>query len=232
MSAINCPLCNFKSPSRSLWLSHLRNVHYDEDGFFVTCGIDGCDASYRKCSSLVSHVYRKHRNSVVSGESIPVAAAQFEILENVADIGTSDQAPEINVVADAVDFGSSNTALANFQHTINQLLGNDDEEQMKKSALFILNLKEIRGLSESAVDHIVIETQKLFNHTFGRLKAGVEDRLSRRTTDLDESVLSSVRDLLESVKDPFHGLKSSFQRENCYRIKLGCLVSTLSSMHL
>ncbi len=143
MSAINCPLCNFKSPSRRLWLSHLRNVHYDEDGFFVTCGIDGCDASYRKCSSLVSHVYRKHRNSVVSGESIPVTAAQFEVLENVADIGTSDQAPEINVVTDAVDFGSSNTALANFQHTIDQLLGNDDEEQMKKSALFILNLKEI-----------------------------------------------------------------------------------------
>ncbi len=88
-------------------------------------------------------------------------------MENVADIGTSDEALEINVVADAVDFGSSNTALANFQHTIDQLLGIDDEEQMKKSALFILNLKEIRGWSESAVDHIVIETQKLFNHTFG-----------------------------------------------------------------
>lgn len=62
------------------------------------------------------------------------------------------------------DEGEVQTSL---QHAIDQVLERDQYIQQKKGTLFILNLKEIRFLSESAVDHVVKETQKVFEHTIG-----------------------------------------------------------------
>ncbi len=59
------------------------------------------------------------------------------------------------------------------QHAIDQLLQKDSSVQKKKAALYILNLKEIRSLSESAVEHVVAQTQSIFAHTLGRVQAGV-----------------------------------------------------------
>ena len=59
------------------------------------------------------------------------------------------------------------------QHAVDQILEKDEEVQVKKEALFILNLKEIRGLSEAAVDRILGETSKMFRHSLGRIEAGV-----------------------------------------------------------
>ena len=69
------------------------------------------------------------------------------------------------------------------QHAIDQILETDQEEQKKKGALFILNLKEIRCLSESAVGHVVKETQKVFKHTIGRIQAGVNECIAKNGGD-------------------------------------------------
>jgi len=126
----------------------------------VTCGVAGCDASYSKCTSLVSHIYRKPRDCVITGESSKTTLLESSESANEPYLYESIVNPEPEAISSEIEL----------QHTIDHLLGTDDEEQLKKSALYILNLKEIRGLSEAAVDHIVKETQELFKHTFGRLK--------------------------------------------------------------
>ena len=110
------------------------------------------------------------------------------------------------------------------QHNIDQLLQTDDEEQRKRGALYVLKLKEICGLSESAVGHVVKETQKVFCHSVGRIKAGVNERLSRSTLSQDESLTMDVNCFFDNVKDPFDGIHSTFLQESYYREHFGCLV--------
>lgn len=89
-------------------------------------------------------------------------------------------------------------------------------------------MKEVRGLSEAAVDHIIKETQKVFKHSFGRMKAGVDECLSRSSVDLNECVSAKLNSLFASLNDPFHGLHSTFLQLSFYSDHLGCIVSSLS----
>ena len=94
----------------------------------------------------------------------------------------------------------------------------------KKGALYILNLKEIRCLSEAAVDHVVKETQKVFRHTFGRVRAGVNERLAQSGINPDE--IPSLNQFWSSIEQPIQGLHSTFLQEKIYREQLGCTVSS------
>ncbi len=61
----DCSLCNFSSPTTRLWLNHLRQVHTQDEEFFIRCNLsDVCGASYKKCSSFISHAYRHHRDAI------------------------------------------------------------------------------------------------------------------------------------------------------------------------
>lgn len=216
----DCPLCNFSSPSRSLWLSHLRSVHSDDSDFLVTCGIDGCELSYSKCSSLVSHIYRHHRSSIICQD---------------VDVASSNKENRLHCEQDCFD-GLSSTYYEepfeepDLQHTIDQLLNLDGVEQQRKAALFILNLKEVCGLSQLSVDRIVKETQNVYNHTLGRIKAGVHECLSK--SSIENDVLNNdLERLFSDVKDPFHGLHSTYLQECFYRCNLGCLVRVTYNIH-
>ncbi len=168
-------------------------------------------AHYTRCASFVSHVYRQHRDIVVVSKN-PVRALEMSITELVED------------VAEDVDYdiyeGEERTDL---QHTIDQITQKDHVKQQKKSALYILNLKEIRCLSESAVDHVVKETQKIFKHTVGRLRAGVYECIANSGTD--PSSIPNLTQFLSNVEHPFQGLHSIFLQEKFYREQLGCIVS-------
>lgn len=96
--------------------------------------------------------------------------------------------------------------------TISHLLGTDNILQKEKAALYILNFKDVRGLSESAVDHIVKETQAIFSHSIGRIQAGVNEHLSRNGIDM----LPSLNDVFVDVRDPFQGLNTTHLQEKFY----------------
>ena len=204
ISCYDCSMCNFSAPGRKLWLSHLRGVHSEDEDFHVVCKIDGCTTEYTKCSSLVSHVYRKHRD--VLAESNSLANDDTDSVEKSYDGNEcfSDTMPNIEL-----------------EHTISHLLGTDEELQKEKAALYILNLKEIHGLSESAVQHVVGETQAVFSHTFKRMKAGVGEHLSRSGIDVPQS----LSEMFASVMDPFQGLSTTHLQEKYYREHFKCIVS-------
>lgn len=200
MSSIKCPLCNFNAPARSLWLSHLRSVHSEDDDFNITCGIDGCTNTYTKCSSFVTHIYRQHRESFVVQR--PNASSSSHHSRRC-----DDEPPyELN----EMDNGLSEES--ELQHAINQLLEIDQDVQRRKGALFILNLKEVRCLSESSIEHIVSETQKIFDHTIRHIKAGVNECIAR--SGHDPSNIPNLTNFFGSIEHPFNGLHSAFVRES------------------
>ena len=211
-----CSLCSFSSPTRSLWLSHLRSVHGEDDHFFVTCDINQCGASYSKCASLVSHIYRQHREIISSGRKPNRGSRQTDDFE---DYGYSD-GQDVSINED----NGECSRRTDLQHAIDQILQTDGIEQQKKGALYTLSLKVICGLSESAVNYVINENQKVFDHTIGRAKAGVHECVSRASVSLDESLVEDINQFFSRVKDPFEGLHSTFLQESFYRQHFRCLV--------
>lgn len=214
-SSCDCPLCNFSAPTRSLWLSHLRSVHNEDENFAVTCSINGCGASYSKCASFVSHLYRQHREAVVLGKSNHVCPSDLSTTEALHDEIESENYVSEGGIDEVTDL----------QHAVHQILETDCGHQRKKSALYILSLKEVHGLSEAAVDHVLKETEKIFTHTVGRIRAGVNERIARSGTDPNE--IPELNLFLSSVEDPFQGLRSTFLQEKFYREQLNCIVSVV-----
>ena len=90
---------------------------------------------------------------------------------------------------------------SDLQHTIDQILKIDHEEQQKKGALYLLNLKELCGLSQAAVDHIVNETQKVFEYTIGHIKAGVNECISKNGVEELPELANSLLVLKILLKD-------------------------------
>ena len=206
--------CNFNAPARNLWLSHLRSVHSEDDDFDITCGIDNCTNSYTRCASFVTHVYRQHRESFITHHS---KASSLRSNAQSSQMET-DEMPVIE------PSDNSNDQESDLQHAINQLLEIDQDVQRRKGALFILNLKEVRCLSESSIEHIVSETQKIFKHTIGHVKAGVNECIARSGSD--PSDIPNLTQFFSSIEHPFNGLDTAFIRESFYRKEFGCIVSS------
>jgi hypothetical protein len=62
MSKFICSICHvFASPSFGGVFRHISSEHAFEADFRVICGIDGCQATYRKLSSWKTHLYRNHK---------------------------------------------------------------------------------------------------------------------------------------------------------------------------
>ena len=70
------------------------------------------------------------------------------------------------------------------------------------------------------MDHIVNETQKVYEHTIGHIKAGVNECLSKNGVE----ELPELSQFFASIEDPFEGLQSTYLQESFYRQKMGCMV--------
>ena len=168
----NCSLCNFSPPTMNLWLSHLRNVDCNHKLFSISCSVNECPASCRKCASFVSHVYQQHRNALFDRTN------KGHVLQSSKSCNF-DEIVVLNTSTDQVESLDS----TQLQHTVDQLLATDQVTQQTKSALYVLNLKNIRGLSVSFVNYVLKQMQEIFQHSIGCIQAGVNERLTRNGID-------------------------------------------------
>lgn len=220
----DCQICNYRTPDLKSLISHLRAVHSKDDDFSFVCDIDGCGQHYAKCSSYVSHVYRKHRCYIInedqnedihmdSSSGVPGSSTlqtamneiEFERIESHHD--------------DDIDTGVD-------PFIMDQLLGLDVEQQQRMSALFLLGLKEGHCLSQTAVDDIVSSCQDMFMHYNLRIRVGVQEQLLK--VGIDSNSVPEIESFLAASSDPFVGLHSTYMQEKFYREKLGCIVSSVT----
>lgn len=103
---------------------------------------------------------------------------------------------------------------------MDHLLGMDAENQRKTSALYLMKLKEIHRLSQTAIDDIVEGSQTVFNHVIHRLHAGVRSKLAE--IGVDETKLDEV---FSDISDPFKDLETKHKQEKCFREDFKLVVS-------
>ena len=223
---IDCNFCNFRAPTLNFYVSHLRSVHAEDSDFHITCGIDGCVNNYQKCSSFLSHVYRNHREALLVPGSRCVSlppASDDPATATTTNVGTEEGlfGGELYSEEHARN-GDLGTATAPFDHSLHQILQEDDVQQQKRSALFLLKLKEVKGLSQSAVNVVVSGCQELFQHSVGRIQAGVGERLSMQ--GIDSSEIPDLDDFFSAVVDPFSGLHTTYLQDKFYRDHLNSIV--------
>ena len=126
---VHCSLCRFPTRTISEWISHLRLVHSKDDDFLLRCGINGCPNEYRKCSSFISHVYRRHRDLVITCSKERVSASAEE---GISSENCSSLVPLHESISETFE-----PVQSQLNHTIHHLLGIEKTEQKKKSALYL-----------------------------------------------------------------------------------------------
>lgn len=57
----NCRQCSFRSLSWRELTRHRFETHSNEPNFFEKCAVIGCSQTFRRYSSFLSHLSRKHR---------------------------------------------------------------------------------------------------------------------------------------------------------------------------
>ena len=89
--AFLCRFCCFCCKEWKVFLKHTFQSHSNEPNFLFTCGVEGCQQTFRTYVSICSHLNRKHRHANLE-------EAQSEIIA-----GTSTYLPnEINNMEDNV----------------------------------------------------------------------------------------------------------------------------------
>lgn len=106
---------------------------------------------------------------------------------------------------------------------VQYLIGSDEEELRKSSALFLIKLKEQRRISQVAIDDVVGGCISLFSHTVHRLQAGVRAKLAE--SGVDPSMVDGLESVFEDVTNPFKGLETCYLQEKYFRDTLGLVVS-------
>ena len=201
-----CTLCNTRSPSISLWMSHLRQVHCSQDVSTVLCPVYECNASYSSVSSLCSHVYHKHRNDITTVPPSTSSSRQQVVI--------CDTQPDVTF-----DFSIPDS----ISHDVHQLLHRDGLEQKKKSSLFLLQLKEERLLTQVSVNDVVTGFREVFNHTVSHLKAGVSQKLAQ--SGIDPASIDGLYNVFNEIADPFVGLETSYLQDKFVSEEFECNVS-------
>lgn len=105
---------------------------------------------------------------------------------------------------------------------IERLIGTDVEAIRRKSALFILMMKEKRFLTQAAIDDMIDESSSIFEHTFTMLKAGVREKLASSGIDVE------IEDVFENLAYPFDGLTTQHYQEKYFKESLTLIVCSYS----
>lgn len=214
-----CPFCEFSSATLKQWLSHLRLVHQNDPGFHVCCGIDGCRNTYKKFSSLNSHVYARHKIKIQQTHT-PFSTVRHSNAGNQenpigmsttvcnSDMGKAAQpnVPEIDQsdLLDTADFDCSDMLLQN----------------KKCSANFLLKLKEGHCLSQVALGDVISGCEGIVERALLQAKSSVQTRLIHMGVTDSASVLEAFEQ-----PSPFTGLRSKHLQQQFYMQQLGMVVS-------
>lgn len=106
---------------------------------------------------------------------------------------------------------------------IQRLMGTDVDKIRRQSALFLLQMKEKRFVSQAAIDDMIENTSSIFTSVLETVQAGVREQLSITGIDPTDVDLDVV---FNNLTDPFNGLESKYLQDKYYKECLGLIVSS------
>jgi hypothetical protein len=179
----------------------------------------------RQCGnvhSLSSHIYRKHphRGSTLGSTSSGTTLA----------VGSSLAEPQNQAVAD----DSVAESLEHCSGEQGTMEGGDGSsiicedidfcfERKKKSCLLLMQLKEERMLTQTAINDVVKGCQDVVSYALSSVRSKVNDLSAHSHSDEIEAVKTAITE----VFDPFAGLETSYLQDKFILKEMGCLVRSL-----
>lgn len=182
-----CSLCNrFRGSNFAAVLRHIGNTHRFDPGFFISCGLRFCPATYTNYESFRSHVYRKHRDELfVESNGCTPDSHSEEADSSLLDWeGTAD--------------------ISNDEHPKHSTEPLDDMKL--HAAKFILRTKEECKLTQTSVDAVLSSVKGLWGKAMENLRSKLSDYLPE---EIDQSCFSSPFDGLET-----RHLQQKYYQEN------------------
>lgn len=187
----HCPMseCSFLAGTPNEWLAHLRSSSHDQPFKDVTCCMEDCSETFNSFSGIKSHIYRHHQGMKRSNVNV--------------EQGDDNRIDEVE--SDPEDMNSFTELDDDLEADVSHLLGRDTLQQKRESALFLMRMKEVRRLSQTSLDDIVIGCRSLFDLTVKRMRAGVRQKLAQVGGDLH-----ITDEMFDEMQDPFTGLESEY----------------------
>lgn len=199
-----CSLCGARSRSLSLWMSHLCQVHSNEDDLSLKCPFHDCPAVYSYVNSLCSHIYRKHQERGTGQAS--GASSSFIPL-----ISSNESAPLQSSVDNVGAMEESIMEELSLHKIVDSSL-----ERKRKSCLFLMQLKEERMLTQVAIDDVVGGCKDLVSHALHSVRSQVSRVPPQNATE--------IYDILEEVSNPFEGLETAYLQDKFILKEMECIV--------
>ena len=179
----------------------MSSAHAHDPYFYICCGVDGCSRTYCNFYSFKKHLYRKHRGNL----DLPVPFIANAMPE------TTSMEDEAVTYLDIVG-NESSSGLTAFQRT-------------KQIALFLLKTKEVRKVSQTALDGIIPDFTELLQQRIYQLKTEVKSYLE--VNGMNIAAFEGLERIFDDPQknNPFRQLDSKFLQEKFYREYLNLLVS-------
>ena len=206
----HCPVCPSCASDNFLpVLRHIGAVHSFDARFSITCGINGCQATYKKFASYKTHIYRKHRDS--------------EAVRLVTQRPGDDDDDNVNQLPAETD--AEERAVFE-QADVEQVQTEKRESTAACAAKFILSMKEGLCLTQQACDHLVSGVSELFDSLLSHLHEGV-----KTSCDSAENIREAIDEAFhnELNTEPFASLSTRHYQLKYFREKFGLLVLLLVS---
>lgn len=175
-------------------------VHAHDPGFYICCGIEGCPRTYSNFYSFKKHLYRKHRCNL-----------EMDAFEsNPLSDNTDDNQVEFEELE--IPYDEEPQISSNFQH-------------MKRMALFLLKTKEIRKVSQAALDGLIADFTTILQQTIHQVEYEVDAVLKENGVSI--SAFQGLRSVFNNsqTNEPFKQLHCKFLQEKFYREHFHMLVS-------
>ena len=144
-----CTICNlFAGQTFSAVLRHM-GAHRFDAGLSIRCGINSCTEQYTNLESFRSHIYRKHREVLVSAP--------------VTDSGLAE-----TVLSSSLDQEASETDDDGWEVGVQEVEQRTCPKRL--AALFLLKTREERRVTQTALNGIVQDFQGLWRDAMERLQ--------------------------------------------------------------
>ena len=185
---------------------HMAVAHHHDPRFHVCCCIKGCSRTNSNFYSFKKHLYRKHREDL---DMIGPSAAVTSLPQNPrSPLHDTEQmyAEPTSLCETAVP-----TSVQQSRHK-------------KQMTLFLLKIKEVRKVSQTAIDGLLCDFTFIIEQIISQLQNDV-------STCLQENGLNftNINGLLELFSDPlklypFTQLESKYLQQKFYKDHLDLLV--------
>ena len=202
-AGFTCSIClTYTSSNINAVLRHIGSIHSHEPGFLVRCGISGCSRTYSNYHSFRKHIRRKHYHSLALEENLE---------SNVNDA----------TVSDTERFNDTSTTQEEETESMSGVQEGLVSMKQKSAILFTLKCKEVRQISQLALNDLLGDVSIIVQQTVDSLQSKVTNTLRQKGLPTEE--LSQIF-IDEDLRAPFKCLESSYMQKKAYT-SLGLVVS-------